>query len=201
MDELLLTKLINEGKSIRDISKEIGKSDGSVKHWLKKYNLKTKNKAGERNKKYSKDEISLIVERCKNYSEVVRELGYKVCGGRINWIKKHILQYGISIQHFESTQERMKRIGKCANTKTKQEMYSSEKLTSEWGRICASTLRSYLIFNKVPEKCNNCKNSIWMGRPLRLDIDHINNDPHDNRLVNIQFLCPNCHRQKTIPIK
>lgn len=200
MNELLLKKLVEEGNSIRAISQETGKSYGSIRHWLKKYKIKTLFVTQPRKKKFSKEDLIPIVARCKNYSEVTRELGYKVCGGRVNWVKNHIHQYGISIEHFESTQERMTRIGNMANSQSKEDIYNVDALSSEWGRINAQKLRNYLLFNGIEEKCKCCNNSEWLGKPLRLDIDHVNDDPHDNRLINLQFLCPNCHRQKTIPI-
>ena len=33
----------------------------------------------------------------------------------------------------------------------------------------------------------------WLGRPLPLDLHHVNGDGWDNRLENLQILCPNCH--------
>jgi len=41
MDKELLEKLINENLSTRQIGTKIGKSQSSIKHWLKKYGLKT----------------------------------------------------------------------------------------------------------------------------------------------------------------
>lgn len=41
MEKEYLENLVKEGLSIRQISAKINKSDGSVKHWLKKYGLKT----------------------------------------------------------------------------------------------------------------------------------------------------------------
>ena len=31
--------------------------------------------------------------------------------------------------------------------------------------------------------------------PLRLEVDHIDGDYHNNLAENLRFLCPNCHTQ------
>jgi hypothetical protein len=36
---------------------------------------------------------------------------------------------------------------------------------------------------------------MWQGRPLRLHVDHIDGDYHNNLVENLRFLCPNCHSQ------
>lgn len=47
--------------------------------------------------------------------------------------------------------------------------------------------------------CNICKISEWMGEPLHMDIDHIIpiHLGGENKLKNLQRICPNCHRLKT----
>jgi hypothetical protein len=43
--------------------------------------------------------------------------------------------------------------------------------------------------------CAMCGISEWRGAPLPLELHHINGNPRDNRLVNLELLCPNCHSQ------
>ena len=45
-------------------------------------------------------------------------------------------------------------------------------------------------------KCESCgMTDKWNGKPILLEIDHINGDCFDNTKDNLRFLCPNCHSQ------
>lgn len=44
-------------------------------------------------------------------------------------------------------------------------------------------------------KCMRCKSTEWCGKQITLHIDHINSVSNDNRIENLQFLCPNCDFQ------
>jgi HNH endonuclease/Bacterial regulatory proteins, luxR family len=45
----------------------------------------------------------------------------------------------------------------------------------------------------LPDACEECGMSEWRGESLPLELHHINGDRDDNRLDNLQLICPNCH--------
>lgn len=51
--------------------------------------------------------------------------------------------------------------------------------------------------NLLTYKCVCCGNKgEHNGKPLVLQLDHINGINNDHRLENLRFLCPNCHTQQ-----
>ena len=44
-------------------------------------------------------------------------------------------------------------------------------------------------------KCECCSLTEWNNKPINLELHHINGNNTDNRLDNLQILCPNCHYQ------
>ncbi|MFL6282361.1 MAG: HNH endonuclease [Pyrinomonadaceae bacterium] len=41
--------------------------------------------------------------------------------------------------------------------------------------------------------CERCQGGEWLGEPMPLELHHVNGNPFDNRIENLQVLCPNCH--------
>jgi hypothetical protein len=44
-------------------------------------------------------------------------------------------------------------------------------------------------------RCERCGIAEWRGEALSLALHHVNGDGSDNRLENLELLCPNCHSQ------
>ncbi len=55
-------------------------------------------------------------------------------------------------------------------------------------------LKLKLIADNVKRKmCENCEGKICLGIEIPLELHHINGNRFDNRIENLQILCPNCH--------
>jgi len=71
-----------------------------------------------------------------------------------------------------------------------------ESLLVNGRRTSRTHLKLRLIRAGLKEnRCEQCGISEWCGRPLTMALHHVNGQGRDNRLTNIQFLCPNCHAQ------
>lgn len=44
-----------------------------------------------------------------------------------------------------------------------------------------------------PHRCNNCKLTDWLGKPIPLELEHTDGNSSNNLLENLELLCPNCH--------
>ena len=57
-------------------------------------------------------------------------------------------------------------------------------------------LKKKLLKHGVKEnKCEKCGIVDHNGKPLTMQLDHIDGNPHNHLLENLRMLCPNCHSQ------
>lgn len=69
-------------------------------------------------------------------------------------------------------------------------------LVSDRPQTSRSHLKDRLIDEGLKEdRCEICGITEWLGKPLSMALHHLNGDGKDNRLDNLQLLCPNCHAQ------
>lgn len=57
-------------------------------------------------------------------------------------------------------------------------------------------LKIRLIDEGIKEnRCDICGIEDWNGKPLNMQLDHINGDSSNHTLSNLRMICPNCHSQ------
>lgn len=148
-------------------------------------------------RRYTKDLLAPVVRKSKSYAEVIRRLGARWSGGIQALLKRRITEYGISTDHF---------LGQFANCGTAHVGGSKKRTWREilvkresFDRTKAVLLRRALIEMGRPYRCEgpNCtvQSGEWLGKPLVLNVDHIDRDYRNSLPTNVRFLCPNCHAQ------
>lgn len=69
-----------------------------------------------------------------------------------------------------------------------------EDIFCENSKVSTGYVKKLLQCNpEYQHKCQMCNNSEWLGKPIALELDHVNGNNRDNRKENLRFICPNCH--------
>lgn len=144
--------------------------------------------------KYTKDAILSVVSDCTSASDVVRKItgNNHPRGESVFIVNNRIKEFGIDASHFHW----VKNIGGRNKPRSKEE-FSGHFLKKDSPFILSSLLKKKLIgFGMIQNKCSVCGLSgEWQGKPITLQLDHVNGDRNDNRLENLDLKCPNCHSQ------
>ncbi|MFD0225223.1 HNH endonuclease signature motif containing protein [Streptomyces hirsutus] len=139
--------------------------------------------------KWTRDVLQEAVSASTNMCEVLRHLGLEVVGGHHTHISRRIKAYGLDISHFRMPTRR----GKPWRPRTPENLLV-EQPPAQARRIPSDRIKWAMTALGVPEQCTLCgTGSVWRGRSLPLEVDHVDGDWRNNRIENLRFLCPNCH--------
>jgi hypothetical protein len=132
----------------------------------------------------------MAIDSSNSIREVIEYLNRPVNNGGYTTIKHWARSYGLTLpQHGkDQTLKNLKPFAKIPD----DEYFAKGVYRNGNGS------KKRLVDMGWKNECNVCKlPPEWNGRPLTLQLDHINGDNMDNRIDNLQILCPNCHTQTT----
>ncbi|GHD16200.1 hypothetical protein GCM10010313_44200 [Streptomyces violarus] len=139
--------------------------------------------------KWTKDVLERAVAASTNMCEVLRHLGLEVVGGHHTHISRRVKAYGIDTSHFQVPTRR----GKPWRPRTPEALLVQQP-DDRARRVPSDRLKWAMTALSVADQCALCgTEAVWRGRPLPLEVDHIDGNWRDNRIENLRLLCPNCH--------
>lgn len=142
---------------------------------------------------YSKENLKKIISESYSFAQAIRKLGLRDVGSNFATIKKKVEQYNIDVSHF--TGQRWN-IGKTEKDDNRIYSKNIEDVFENNVPIKSSNLKEKLFTLGYKEKkCECCGITEWQGKPLTLELHHIDGNHYNNGLSNLQILCPNCHSQ------
>lgn len=134
------------------------------------------------------DELKKIVENSGTFAEVMRKLGYTANrGNSIKGLKKYLDDNNIDYSRFSKDNILAHSHPKNDLDEIMVENSNYTNMTRMKSRIIREGLLKY--------ECSICHINEWNGKPIMLQLDHINGNNRDNRIENLRLLCPNCHSQ------
>lgn len=186
MDEeeiLKIQELRKNGLSYTQIARKllITKSQATYfsKLDLEEYDRKKTAKAEYENN------VCELAKKSRNFNQLCKVLGKYPTNETIRLIKGILDKNSVDYSHFISEPESYKGFQK---KKDINEFLVSGKTVS------VTHLKERLLDEGLKEhKCERCGRTEWDGEEIPLQLHHINGDRTDNRLENLQILCPNCH--------
>ncbi|MBQ0877087.1 HNH endonuclease [Streptomyces rochei] len=136
-------------------------------------------------------ELRAAVAEGVSIAGVLRRLGRHDSGAQRALLRRWIAEDDLSTAHFLGQAHRR---GKPSTATPLRQ--PDDILVKHGGerRTRTALLRRALRAVGVPDSCDECGTGPeWLGRPMTLEVDHVNGDWSDDRRENLRLLCPNCH--------
>ena len=137
---------------------------------------------------YTLSDVKTAVAGNKSVAGVLRQLGLRPVGGNYRTINRLIVDNDLDTSHFTGQGWNV-----GLSFRPNIGVSDSDLFVQESSYKCSWRLREHYKRKTGISHCEKCGLRNWLGQAIPLEIHHINGINTDNRLENLQLLCPNCH--------
>jgi len=141
--------------------------------------------------RYAEEDTREAVRSSRSYSEALRKLGLRPVGNNHRQFRKWVDEiWQIPTGHFDPHAAAIEGLKRNAARRA----VPLPEILVEGSTYKRDRLKKRLIAEGLKQnRCEMCgQDENWRGRHMALIIDHINGVRDDNRLENLQIVCPNC---------
>ena len=133
-------------------------------------------------RKWTEEQLIKGVQIYKSYTELFEFLGISLKSESSKCkVRAEVKRLGLDVSHFE------KKTNKGHRKHVAKDLFRK-------GINFNTSIRRYFVA-RTENKCSICGINEWLGKPLTLQVDHIDGDRSNNLLENLRLLCGNCHSQ------
>ena len=127
-----------------------------------------------------KQEIEKAIKESKSMMEASKKLNFNI---------KTFRRMAVELNLWEPNPS-----GKGTKRSTFKPKYDIEKIFSNELPMQSNKLRKRLLREGYKKPvCEMCSGTVWLGKPMPLELHHIDGNNKNNSLANLKLICPNCH--------
>lgn len=135
----------------------------------------------------SENDAKRIVKECYSIADFCRKVGWQPRGDNYKIFHIYEKEYGLDTSHFTGLRSNIGNVNNVIREKTVDEYIKGHYIKS-------SVLLKKLVKENIKERrCECCGNTHWEGKPIPLELHHIDGDHFNNSIDNLQVMCLNCH--------
>ncbi|MFD8634354.1 HNH endonuclease signature motif containing protein [Streptomyces sp. NPDC059533] len=189
-----LARAATSADSIRGTARALdmpddGRSRAALGKMLREHGIDTSHFRNSR-PTVPEETLRAAIPAATSYADLMRALDLPVDDVNHRRVRRRVAQLGLDVSHFKRRS--------WATTKAAPSRSGAADvlvvLPEGAPRTNRTRLHRALREIGIPYACEGCGNTgEWLGRPITLQIDHVNGDWLDNRQENLRYLCPNCH--------
>lgn len=143
-----------------------------------------------------KSDLQHLLDNSDSISDVMRKLDLDAGNGSRKTLHRRIEIDQLSMDQLTKNRKLSSQEFRKSLWSAIRKTPDSEGVLCENSKVSRGCIKKLIArHNLLDWRCAICDLDEWNGKPISLQLDHINGIQNDNRMENLRLLCPNCHSQ------